>query len=341
MYALTKQYDRKGLWLNEVEKPVPKANEVLIKVKRTAICGTDLHIYQWDDWGREAVPLGNTVGHEFVGHIVEVGAAVERLQTGQLVSGEGHITCGRCRNCLAGRSHLCCNCKGIGVQLPGAFAEYLVIPEQNVWLHDDTIDLDIAAIFDPLGNAVHSVLQHNLVAEDVLITGAGPIGLMAIAVCKHIGARHIVVTDINPKRLALAKTLGATATIDIRHQTIQSAVQALAMTEGFDVGLEMSGNAKALADMIEHMANGGRISLLGIPADNSAINWRKVIFNMLTIKGVYGREIYETWYKMAAMIKGGMDVSAVISHRLPYQQFQEGFDALEQGAACKVILSWE
>ena len=340
MKALVKKEAAVGLWLEEVPLPEYGINDVLIKVYRTAICGTDLHIYNWDTWAQNTIPTPMTVGHEFVGEIVEVGSNVNDFKPGQIVSGEGHVVCGRCRNCLAGRRHLCAHTSGIGVDRPGAFAEYLVLPMSNVWEHRPGIDLDIAALFDPLGNAVHTALQYDLLGEDVLITGAGPIGVMAAAVCKHAGARHVVVTDINPKRLELAKTLGATYTVDVRQQNIKSAQAELGMQEGFDIGLEMSGNPSAFRDLLANMCHGGKVAMLGIPAENTTINWNTVIFNMLTLKGIYGREMYETWYKMSVMVESGLDISPVITHRLHYKNFNDGFQLMNSGEASKVILQW-
>lgn len=341
MKALVKKESSPGLWLLEVAKPEISINDVLIKVKRSAICGTDMHIYNWDDWAQKTIPVPMVVGHEFVGEIVEVGSNVIDLKPGQVVSGEGHVVCGRCRNCMAGRRHLCARTSGIGVDRPGAFAEYLSLPMTNVWVHPPDIDLDVAALFDPLGNAVHTALQYDLLGEDVLITGAGPIGCMAVAVCRHAGARHVVITDINPKRLELAQTLGATRTVAVGLENIADVQKQLGMSEGFDVGLEMSGNPLAFKDMLANMGHGGKISLLGIPGNDVAIDWNTVIFNMLTLKGIYGREMYETWYKMSVMVESGMDISAIITHRLDYTEFEKGFAAMNSGEACKVILNWE
>ena len=341
MKALCKNQNKKGIWLTDVAKPTPKYDEVLVKVNKTAICGTDLHIYLWDDWARQNIPLGNTIGHEFVGTIVELGSQVQDLKIGMQVSAEGHIVCGHCRNCAAGRLQKCANSKGLGVQLPGAFAEYIVVPYKNIWVHKKSVDTDVAALFDPLGNAVHSILQFDLVGEDVLITGAGPIGLMATSVCRFIGARNIVVSDINPKRLEIAKTMGASAIFNPKTDNLDKLKQKLNIVEGFDIGLEMAGNPQAFQQLVDNMAYGGRISLLGLQPQNTTINWQHIIFKMLTIKGIYGREMFETWYKMSAMIEQGLNISPVISHRLPYRQFQQGFDALEQGEANKVILNWE
>lgn len=341
MKALVKREAKQGLWLEDVPEPKFGINDVLIKVKRTAICGTDMHIYNWDDWAQKTIPVPMVVGHEFVGEIVDVGSNVNDFTPGQIVSGEGHVVCGRCRNCMAGRRHLCDKTSGIGVNRPGSFAEYVSLPMSNVWEHRAGIDLDIASLFDPFGNAVHTALQWDLLGEDVIITGAGPIGVMAAAVCKHAGARHIVVTDVIPSRLELARKLGATATVDVRSQSLEQVQKELGMTEGFDVGLEMSGNPSAFRSLVKAMCHGGKISMLGIPSEDTAIDWNDVIFNMLTIKGIYGREMYETWYKMSVMIECGLDISPVITHRLPYTDFQAGFDAMKTGEAAKVVLNWE
>jgi threonine 3-dehydrogenase len=341
MKALVKRNSTVGLWLEDVPEPEMGINDVLIKVKRTAICGTDMHIYNWDSWAQETIPVPMVVGHEFVGEIVDVGSNVNDFRPGQIVSGEGHVVCGRCRNCLAGRRHLCAHTSGIGVDRPGAFAEYLVLPMSNVWEHRADIDLDVAALFDPLGNAVHTALQYDLLGEDVLITGAGPIGAMAAAVCRHAGARNVVITDINPQRLELAKKLGATCTVDVRTEKLADVQRSLGMSEGFDVGLEMSGNPAGFRDLLSSMCHGGKVAMLGIPAAEVAIDWSLVIFNMLTLKGIYGREMYETWYKMSVMIESGLDISSVITHRMDYTDFQKGFDAMNAGEASKVILNWE
>lgn len=340
MKALVKSEAKPGLWLKDVPEPDVGINDVLVRVLRTAICGTDLHIYKWDSWAQENIPVPMVVGHEFVGEIVRVGSNVNDFHPGQIVSGEGHVVCGRCRNCLAGRRHLCAHTSGIGVDRQGAFAEYVALPMSNVWEHRPGIDLDVASLFDPFGNAVHTALQFPLLGEDVLITGAGPIGVMAAAVCRHAGARHVVVTDVNPKRLELATTLGATMVVDVSREKLGDVQQSLGMTEGFDVGLEMSGNASAFRDMIASMCHGGKIAMLGIPEQDLSIDWNLVIFNMLTIKGIYGREMYETWYKMSVMIDSGLDLKPVISHRLHFSEFQQGFDALLAGNASKVVLDW-
>ena len=340
MKALVKRHSEQGLWLEEV--PVPKIgiNDVLIKINRTAICGTDMHIYNWDSWAQSTIPVPMVVGHEFVGEIVDIGSNVNDFHAGQIVSGEGHVVCGRCRNCLAGRRHLCAQTSGVGVDRPGAFAEYLALPMSNVWEHSPGIDLDVAALFDPFGNAVHAALQYDLLGEDVLITGAGPIGAMAAAVCRHAGARNVVITDINPQRLELAKTMGATHAVDVRRENLADVQRQLGMSEGFDVGLEMSGNPSGFRDLLGNMCHGGKVAMLGIPSEEMAIDWSQVIFNMLTIKGIYGREMNETWYKMSVMVESGLDISAVITHRLGFEDFQAGFDAMNAGEASKVILNW-
>ncbi len=340
MKALVKAKAERGIWLHDVPPPEVGINDVLIKVLRTAICGTDIHIYNWDEWAQQTIPVPMVVGHEFVGEIVEVGDNVNDFKVGQIVSGEGHVVCGRCRNCMAGRRHLCAHTSGIGVNRTGAFAEFVALPMSNIWEHRPGIDLDIAAIFDPFGNAIHTALQFDLLGEDVLITGAGPIGSLAAAVCRHAGARNVVITDVNPWRLALAEKLGATRTVDVTQESLEAVQQELHMTEGFDIGLEMSGNAQAFDQMIHNLCHGGKIALLGIPEKEMAIDWNQVVFNMLTIKGVYGREMYETWYKMSVLIEGGLDISPIITHRLPYQEFQTGFDAMLSGRSGKVILTW-
>lgn len=341
MKALVKREAAPGLWLEDVPEPEVGINDVLVRVKRTAICGTDLHIYNWDAWAQQTIPVPMVVGHEFVGEIVAVGDNVNDFHPGQIVSGEGHVVCGRCRNCLAGRRHLCAHTRGIGVNRPGAFAEYVALPMSNVWEHRPGIDLDVAALFDPLGNAVHTALQFDVLGEDVLITGAGPIGAMAAAVCRHAGARHVVVTDLNPNRLALAETLGATRTVNAAEENLADVQAELGMAEGFDVGLEMSGSPAAFKDLLASMCHGGKVAMLGIPTEETAIDWNTVIFNMLTIKGVYGREMYETWYKMSVLVESGMDISSVITHRLPYTDFEQGFQAMLAGEASKVVLNWD
>jgi len=340
MKALVKRHSEQGLWLEEVPVPEIGINDVLIKINRTAICGTDMHIYNWDSWAQSTIPVPMVVGHEFVGEIVDIGSNVNDFHAGQIVSGEGHVVCARCRNCLAGRRHLCAQTSGVGVDRPGAFAEYLALPMSNVWEHSPGIDLDVAALFDPFGNAVHTALQYDLLGEDVLITGAGPIGAMAAAVCRHAGARNVVITDINPQRLELAKTMGATHAVDVRRENLADVQRQLGMSEGFDVGLEMSGNPSGFRDLLGNMCHGGKVAMLGIPSEEMAIDWSQVIFNMLTIKGIYGREMYETWYKMSVMVESGLDISAVITHRLGFEDFQAGFDAMNAGEASKVILNW-
>jgi threonine 3-dehydrogenase len=340
MPALIKKKSEPGLWLDEAPLPTIGINDVLIKVLRTGICGTDLHIYKWDAWARRTIPVPLTVGHEFVGRVVEVGSNVRDFHPGEIVSAEGHVVCGHCRNCLAGRRHLCKDTQGIGVQRAGAFAEYIAVPMTNVWVHDPTIPRDVQSIFDPFGNAVHTALSFDVLGEDVLITGAGPIGLMAAAVVRHAGARHVVVTDLNPYRLDLAKRMGATLAVNVSRERLPEVQKRLGMREGFDVGLEMSGNATAFRDMLGNMAHGGKIAMLGIPDKEMAIDWNTVIFNMLTIKGIYGREMYETWYKMTVMLQSGLDITPVITHRYPYTEFQKGFDAMLSGDCGKVVLTW-
>jgi threonine 3-dehydrogenase len=323
-----------------VSEPEVGLNDVLIKVRKTGICGTDLHIYQWDAWAQKTIPVPMTVGHEFVGEVVATGDNVTDFHPGELVSAEGHVVCGRCRNCLAGRRHLCKDTVGIGVDRPGAFAEYISVPMTNVWHHRQGVDEEIAAIFDPFGNAVHTALAFSVLGEDVLITGAGPIGLMAIPVVKHAGARHVVVTDVNPYRLDLARRMGATVALDVRSGSLEAVQGQLGMKEGFDVGLEMSGNATAFRGLIDAMCHGGKIALLGIPPADIAINWHKVIFNMLTLKGIYGREMYETWYQMSVMLESGLDIRPVITHRFHFSEFEQGFAAMESGQCGKVVLDW-
>jgi threonine 3-dehydrogenase len=340
MKALIKKKAEPGLWLEDVPEPQIGINDVLIKVLRTGICGTDVHIYNWDAWASRTVPVGLVVGHEFVGQIMAVGSNVKDFHEGEIVSGEGHVVCGHCRNCLAGRRHLCKDTQGIGVNRPGAFAEYLALPMTNVWVHDRNIPRDVQAIFDPFGNAVHTALAFDVLGEDVLITGAGPIGIMAAAVVRHAGARHVVVTDVNPHRLELALRLGATLTLDVRTETIAAAQKQLGMKEGFDVGLEMSGSPQAFRDMLANMCHGGKIAMLGIPEREMAIDWNLVIFNMLTLRGIYGREMYETWYKMTVMLQSGLDISPVITHRFAYTDFEQGFAAMRSGQSGKVVLTW-
>ena len=341
MKALSKLEEKPGLRLVDVAQPEPGINDVLIRIKRTGICGTDLHIFEWNEWARRTVPVPLVIGHEFVGEIVEVGSNVADFHEGDIVSGEGHVVCGRCRNCLAGRRHLCADTQGIGVNRPGAFAEYLVLPMTNVWHHDPKVSLDAAAIFDPFGNAVHTALSFPVLGEDVLITGAGPIGIMAAAVARHAGARYVVVTDVNDYRLKLAREMGATMTLNVRQQRIQEAHALLGMVEGFDVGLEMSGNADAFREMLDNMCHGGKIAMLGIPSKEVSIDWDHVIFNMLTIKGIYGREMYETWYKMTVMLQVGLDIQPVITHRFHYTRFEQAFEIMQSGECGKLLLDWE
>jgi threonine 3-dehydrogenase len=340
MKALVKSRSERGLWLEDVPEPELGINDVKVRVLMTGICGTDLHIYEWDEWARATIPVPLVIGHEFVGEIVEVGSNVNDFHPGELVSGEGHVVCGRCRNCLAGRRHLCAHTQGVGVNRAGAFAEYIVLPMSNIWKHNPKVPLEIAAIFDPFGNAVHTALSFPVLGEDVLITGAGPIGIMAAAVVRHAGARFVVITDVNPFRLALAKKLGVDLAVDSSKKPLTEVQKELGMHEGFDVGLEMSGNPSAFREMLANMSHGGRIAMLGIPSTEMAIDWRHVIFNMLTIKGIYGREMYETWYKMTVMLESGLDISPVITHRFPYSEFQQGFDAMHSGKAGKVLLDW-
>ncbi len=340
MQALVKARPERGLWLEEVPVPAIGINDVLIKVLKTAICGTDVHIYQWNEWARQTIPVPMVIGHEFVGVVADLGANVHDFAVGDLVSGEGHVVCGRCRNCLAGRRHLCRNTSGVGVNRPGAFAEYLVLPVSNVWYCDRDIPLEVLACFDPLGNATHTALSFDVLGEDVLITGAGPIGCMAAAIVRHAGARHVVVTDLNPTRLELARRMGATVALDVREESIEAVQARLGMKEGFDVGLEMSGNPEALRSLLANLCHGGKVALLGILPPQVAIDWGQVVFNGLTIKGIYGREMYETWYKMTAMIQSGLDISPVITHRLPYTEFSKGFELMSTGQGSKIILEW-
>jgi threonine 3-dehydrogenase len=340
MKALVKSRAERGLWLEEIREPEMGINDVMVRVRYTGICGTDVHIYQWDEWAQRTIPVPMAIGHEFVGEVVAVGSNVNDFFPGNVVSGEGHVVCGRCRNCLAGRRHLCASTLGVGVNRPGAFAELIALPMTNIWRHSRNISEEIAAIFDPFGNAVHTALSFPVLGEDVLITGAGPIGIMAIPVVRHAGARHVVITDINPFRLELARKMGATLAVNPNEMPLPEVQKQLHMAEGFDVGLEMSGNGVALRDMIANMSHGGKIAILGIPAKEIPMDWRQVIFNMLTIKGIYGREMYETWYKMTVMLESGVDISPVITHRFPYYDFEKGFDAMISGQAGKVILDW-
>lgn len=340
MKALVKKKPEPGLWLEEMPIPEFGINDVLIKIHKTAICGTDVHIYNWNAWAQRTIPTPMIIGHEFVGTVEEVGSNVHDFNKGDLVSGEGHITCGHCRNCLAGRRHLCMDTRGVGVNRNGAFAEYLCIPVTNVWYCDPSIPTDILSCFDPLGNAVHTALSFDVLGEDVLITGAGPIGIMAVVILRHAGARYVVITDINPYRLDLAQRMGATRVLNVTEEKIEDVVKELGMKEGFDVGLEMSGNAEAFRSMLANMCHGGKIAMLGIQQSNTAIDWDQVIFNGLTIKGIYGREMYETWYKMTSMIQSGLDISPVITHRFGYQSFEDGFEVMRSGNSGKVILNW-
>lgn len=341
MKALIKKEAREGLWLDEVPMPEVGPMDVLIKVRKTSICGTDVHIWKWDKWAQKTIPVPMVVGHEFCGVVEKVGSGVTEIVEGELVSGEGHIVCGRCRNCLAGRRHLCPNTEGVGVNRPGAFAEYLAIPYRNVYKIDKGINEDIVSLFDPLGNAVHTALSWDLVAEDVLITGAGPIGCMAAAICRFAGARNVVVTDVNPYRLELAKKLGATRVVNVLEEKLGDVMGEIGLREGFDVCLEMSGHPSGLNDLLTYSSNGAKISLLGIFPEPVAIDWDKVIFKGLEIKGIYGREMFETWYKMSSMVKAGLDVSGIITHRFHYTDFEKGFGAMLSGQSGKVVLDWE
>lgn len=341
MKTLAKIHNTPGIWMTESDRPKCGHNDVLIKIKKTAICGTDMHIYHWDEWAQKTIPVPMTVGHEFVGKIAEIGPEVSGFSIGDRVSGEGHITCGHCRNCRAGRRHLCRETVGVGVNRTGAFAEYLVIPASNAFKIPDGVSDDMAAILDPFGNAVHTALSFDLVGEDVLITGAGPIGAMAAAICRHVGARNVVITDVNDYRLSLAKELGATRTVNVSKETLSDVMQDLGMTEGFDVGLEMSGNGQAFSSMLEVLNHGGNIAMLGIPSKDTVIDWNQVIFKGLNIKGIYGREMFETWYKMVAMLQSGLDISPIITHHYDINDFQAGFDAMASGKSGKIILDWQ
>src|ERR687898_566338 len=340
MRAIVKAEAGPGLVMTDVPEPEVGINDVLIRVDRTGICGTDLHIDEWNEWAQQSVPVPLVIGHEFVGEIVEVGSNVSDFRPGDLVSGEGHVVCGRCRNCMAGRRHLCADARGIGVNRSGAFAEYIALPMTNVWHHEPSIDRDVAAIFDPFGNAVHASLQFPVLGEDVLITGAGPIGLMAAAVVRHAGARYVVITDVNPYRLELARKMGVTVALDVRDGSLAETQTALGMKEGFDVGLEMSGNPAALRDMVENLSHGASIALPGLPEEPFAIDWNTVIFDQLTIRGVYGREMYETWYMMTVMLQSGLDIAPVITHRFPADAFEDAFAAIRTGETGKVLLHW-
>ncbi|MGH8371886.1 MAG: L-threonine 3-dehydrogenase [Stenotrophobium sp.] len=340
MKALVKAKSQEGIWLQDMPKPKIGHNDLLIKVKKTAICGTDIHIYNWDEWAQKTIPVPMTVGHEFVGVVEEIGSEVQGYKIGQRVSGEGHITCGHCRNCRAGRRHLCRNTVGVGVNRPGCFAEYLVIPAVNAFPLPDDISDDVAAFLDPLGNATHTALSFDLVGEDVLITGAGPIGCMAVAIAKHVGARNVVITDVNDYRLELARKMGATRAINVTQTRIEDVMKELGMKEGFDVGMEMSGNAQAFRQMLATMNNGGKIALLGLPPSDVAIDWNQVIFKGLLLKGIYGREMFETWYKMVSMLQSGLDITPVLTHHYPIADFQQGFDVMRSGKSGKVVLDW-
>ncbi len=340
MKALVKSYAKPGLWLEDISQPSIGINDVLIRVTHTGICGTDLHIYEWDEWARTTIPVPMAIGHEFVGEILQVGSNVNDFRPGEVVSGEGHVVCGRCRNCLAGRRHLCAHTQGIGVNRPGAFAECIALPMSNIWRHSPSVDREVAAIFDPFGNAVHTALSFPVLGEDVLITGAGPIGIMAAAVARHAGARYVVITDLNESRLQLARKMGVTLAVNPKETSLADVQKELGMQEGFDIGLEMSGSPSALHDMIANASHGAKIAMLGIPAKEMPIDWRKVIFNMLTIKGIYGREMYDTWYKMTVMLESGLDITPVITHRFDYRDFEQGFAAMRSGNSGKVILDW-
>lgn len=340
MKALVKSKAERGIWLEDIDVPKPGHNDVLIKIARTAICGTDIHIYQWDDWASKTIPVPLAVGHEFSGEIVECGSEVKGFDIGDRVSAEGHITCGVCRNCRAGRRHLCINTVGVGVDRPGAFAEYLSVPAFNVFKLPDVITDDMAAILDPLGNATHTALSFDLVGEDVLITGAGPIGIMAVAIARYAGARHIVITDVNDYRLALAKKMGASVALNVTNGSLDDTMAELGMEEGFDIGMEMSGNPSAFRDMLRTLHHGGRVALLGIPPGETAINWNDVIFKGLILKGIYGREMFETWYKMTSMLQSGLDISPIITHHFDVADYEQAFQLMESGQSGKVILNW-
>ncbi|MEN6316089.1 MAG: L-threonine 3-dehydrogenase [Clostridiaceae bacterium] len=340
MKALVKKYREPGIWMDEAPIPEIGINDVLVKIHKTSICGTDVHIYKWNEWAQKTIPVPMIIGHEFVGTVEAMGSNVHDLKIGDMVSGEGHIVCGLCRNCLAGRRHLCMKTSGIGVNRPGAFAEYLSIPVTNVWHCDPSIPMELFSCFDPFGNAVHTALAFDVLGEDVLITGAGPIGIMAAAVVKHAGARHVVITDVNPYRLELAKRVGNFRTVNIKEETLEEVMKKLGMKEGFDVGLEMSGNEDAFRSMIDVMSHGGKIAMLGIQSSKTLMDWDKVIFNGLTIKGIYGREMYETWYKMTVMLQSGLDITPIITHRYKIDDFQEAFEVMASGNSGKVVLEW-
>jgi threonine 3-dehydrogenase len=340
MKALVKTKAERGIWLEDIPEPRVGHNDVLIKIRRTAICGTDIHIFQWDDWASATIPVGMNVGHEFCGEIVEVGSEVKGFQIGDRVSAEGHITCGVCRNCRAGRRHLCMNTVGVGVNRPGAFAEFLAVPAFNVFKLPITISDDMASILDPLGNATHTALSYDLVGEDVLITGAGPIGIMAVAIAKYAGARHVVITDVNDYRLGLAMEMGATRALNVTRESIDDAMNELGMEEGFDVGMEMSGNPQAFQDLLRTMHHGGKVAILGIPPDDMAIDWNQVIFKGLILKGIYGREMFETWYKMSSMLQSGLNIGPIITHHFEIDDYLPAFELMESGQSGKVILNW-
>jgi threonine 3-dehydrogenase len=340
MKALVKSKPERGLWIDDIAMPEVGHNDVLIKIRRTAICGTDIHIFQWDDWASKTIPVPLAIGHEFCGEIVECGSEVRGFNIGDRVSAEGHITCGVCRNCRAGRRHLCMNTVGVGVNRSGAFAEYLSVPAFNVFKLPDTISDEMAAILDPLGNAAHTALSFDLVGEDVLITGAGPIGVMAVAICRYAGARHVVITDINDYRLELARKMGASAALNVTRETLDDTMRELGMEEGFDVGMEMSGSPQAFRDMLRTMHHGGKVAILGIPPEEMSIDWTNVIFKGLVLKGIYGREMFETWYKMSSMLQSGLNIEPIITHRFDVDDFQAGFDLMESGQSGKVILNW-
>lgn len=341
MRALVKAKPERGIWLEEIDKPEIGHNDVLIKVRRTAICGTDIHIYQWDDWARKTIRVPMAIGHEFSGEIVECGIEVKGFEPGDRVSAEGHITCGVCRNCRAGRRHLCMNTVGVGVDRAGAFADFLAVPAFNVFKLPDVISDDMASILDPFGNATHTALSFDLVGEDVLITGAGPIGIMATAIARYAGSRYVVVTDVNDYRLDLARKMGATVALNVSGGSLDETMSELGMEEGFDVGMEMSGNPSAFRDMLRTMHHGGKIALLGIPPDDFAIDWNQVIFKGLVLKGIYGREMFETWYKMASMLRSGLDIEPIITHRFPLDDYEQAFRLMESGQSGKIILNWE
>jgi len=341
MKALVKAKREPGIWMEEVSFPVVGMNDVLIKIKKTSVCGTDIHIYNWDEWAQRTIPVPMVIGHEFVGTVHAVGSNVCDFNIGDLVCGEGHIVCGICRNCMAGKKHLCKKTSGIGVDRQGAFAEFILMPQTNVWRCDPKIPEDVLCCFDPFGNAVHAVHAFDVLGEDILITGAGPVGIMAAAVARHAGARFVVITDVNPYRLKLAEKVGVTMALNITETSIEHAMKKLGMKEGFDIGLEMSGNGSAFKDLVDSMCHGGKVALLGIQNANTSIDWTKVVFNGLVIKGIYGREMYETWYKMTVMLQSGLDISSVITHRFKYTEYREAFEVMASGFSGKVILDWE